>query len=712
MTRKSLGNKEALINRATWASALLVMLAIAISVKLFRVQFQEEYQGKKWKEHGVSFDVRLDTIKAMRGNIYAHDGSLLATSLPFYIVGLDTKVADSAYYARHLDELIRLLVKETGRSAEYYRRLINDTRVHPVRRYVQLLPGMVDFQQREKIRKWPFFRLEGTKIKVARGGKFDIRYSRYRPFGNMAERTVGKLDPATEKGFLGIEASFNKELTGEDGIGWIERLPSGEKIPIGEGVDIQPKPGADIHTTLDMNLQDIAESSLRKTLTRYQADNGCAIVMEVATGKIRAMVNLGHIGNNQFVENYNHAIATSTDPGSTFKLATLLAVLEETKLDPENTWVDAKDGVAYYKGAKIQDAKKGPIGRITASQVFEKSSNVGIHLLMQRYFYSQPDKYLKYLERFRLPSLTGIPMKGEASPTVPSRKSKSWSKTSLTYMSQGYELRLTPLQMLALYNAVANNGYWVRPMIVSQIGSDVRTAITYEPYTADTPICSAETIKKVQKMLQGVVERGTATSIRSPYYTLAGKTGTAQKLINGSYTEGRYYTSFAGYFPADKPTYSCIVIVDNPKGFSMERLYAGSVAAPVFKEIADRIFAFDIALHKAGPRASATAEPLKWVGSKKDQEALQATLQLPASTTDFEWVRASTSRTQTTLKEQNIEKADLPDVRGMSLRDALFVLENKGFRVIYKGFGKVKAQSLPPSTQYSGPKNIALTLGR
>ena len=712
MTRKSLGNKEALINRATVASVLLVLLALAIGVKLFSVQFKEEYQGKKWKEHGVNFDVRLDTIEAMRGNIYAQDGSLLATSLPFYIVGLDTKVADSAYYARHLDELIRLLVKQTGRPAAYYRQLINDARTHPVRRYVQLLPGVVDFQQREKIRKWPFFRPEGTKVKVAKGGKFDIRYNRYRPFGNMAERTVGKLDPATEEGFFGIEASFHKELAGEDGINWVERLPSGEKIPIGDGVDVRPKPGADVHTTLDINLQDIAESSLRKTLTRYQADNGCAIVMEVATGEIRAMVNLGQTAGNQFVENFSYAIKGRTNPGSTFKLATMMAVLEEDKLDPDNTWLDTGNGTTYYRGARIEDAKDGGLGRLTVSQILEKSSNIGIHLLMQRYFYNQPDKYLSYLERFRLPSLTGISMKGEIPPYIPNRKSKYWSKTSLTYMGYGYELELSPLQVLALYNAVANNGYWVRPMIVRRVGSDSRTATYYEPYTTDSPICSSETIKKVQKMLQGVVERGTATNIRSQHYTLAGKTGTSQKLINGSYTKGRYYTSFAGYFPADKPKYSCIVIVDNPKGFSMKQLYAGSVAAPVFKEIADRIFAFDIALHKAGPRASAKAEPLKWVGSKKDLEALRATLQLPASTTDSDWVQASTSRTKTTWKEQNIEKTDLPDVRGMSLRDALFVLENKGFRVIYKGLGKVKEQSLPPSTQYKGPKNIALTLAR
>ncbi|MEZ4903731.1 MAG: penicillin-binding protein 2 [Spirosomataceae bacterium] len=346
---------------------------------------------------------------------------------------------------------------------------------------------------------------------------------------------------------------------------------------------LQPVNGLDIHTTIDLNFQDIAETALKATLKRYQASSGSVIVMEVATGEIRAIANLTRRkGDSTYYERYNHALAEKSNPGSTFKLATMLAALEEGL--PMSRVYPTGNGIAQYRSAIIRDTKRTGHGSITAQQVFEKSSNVGVHLIMKDYFYQHSEKYVGYLKRFHLRESTGIQMKGEPTPYIPTPQSKKWSKTSLTYMSYGYEAELTPLQMLAFYNAIANDGYWVRPMLVKQIKQADELIQDIPPFKKEERIASEKSIKKARTMLEGVVEHGTATNIKNPLYKIAGKTGTAQKLVNGRYVPGLFNTSFIGYFPADNPRYTCLIVVDSPRGFSMEQLYAGSVAAPVFKE--------------------------------------------------------------------------------------------------------------------------------
>lgn len=703
-------NKKALINRARTVGWLLFLLAIMVFVKLIRVQYYDTFKGKTWAEYSEKNDLKLDTIPAARGNIYASDNSLLATSLPYYYVGFDTKVADSAYFYNHIDELAALLAKNfRENTAAGYRSKIMRYRVSKSKRYLRLKAREITHLEREKIKQWPFF----AKDRKGGGGKFETIYKRYKPFSPMADRTIGGIDPKSGRGYIGLEASFDKQLEGKSGIGWVERVEGGMKIPVGDAFNVQPEAGRDIYTTLDMNYQERTEIALRRKLMEMDADFGSVVIMEVATGEIKAMANLTKRGPGKYEEVFNYALAGSNDPGSTFKLATMMALLEETNMNPDQVTVNTGTGAMKFHNHMIRDAHRGGFGTITASQVLEKSSNIGIVLLMQRYFASKPDKYLQYLKQFHLTQPTGIHMKGEKPPLIRDRKSKHWSNYSLYFMAHGYEMQMTPLQTLAFYNAVANNGYWVRPMIVREIRNAEEVEDKIPPYVEDKPICSPETIRKVKKMLEGVVQSGLAKHIKSDLYDIAGKTGTARKLINGVYTEGKNYTSFAGYFPADKPKYSCIVIIDNPKSTGADYTrYAGSVAAPVFKEVADRIYAYDVAIQKpvkdSIPEKSAD---VKWAGNVADLNIVNKELNLTPVAEDAEYAAASLyKKGKTKWKPRTVDGLDVPDLQGLSMRDALYIMENKGFRVNFKGVGKVVGQSLPPGANKSGVKTILLTL--
>lgn len=704
-----LNNKKALIFRARVVGWLLFLLAVLVFVQLIKVQYYSTFKGKTWQEYSLKNDLLLDTIPAMRGNIYSSDNSLLATSLPYYYVGFDTKVADPKYFNANIERFadsLSAVFKES--SSQEYVSKIRKYRNHKSKRYLRLKSREITYLEKERIKNWPFF----TKEKKGGGGKFEMIYKRYKPFSPMADRTIGGTDPKSGRGYIGIEASFDKKLEGKDGVGWVEKVEGGIKIPVGDALNIQPEPGNDIYTTLDMNYQDMAEIALRRKLTEMQADFGSVVVMEVATGEIRALANLTKRGEDRYEEVFNYALAGSNDPGSTFKLMTMMALLEETHMDPDRVTVNTGNGEMKFRRNIIRDAHRGGFGVLTVSEVLEKSSNIGIVKLMQQYFAKKPDKYLEYLKQFHVTSPTGIHMKGEKPPQIRDRSSKLWSDYSMYYMAHGYEMQMTPLQTLALYNAVANDGYWVRPMIVREIRSAEQTD-KIPPYVEEKPICSPETIRKVKKMLEGVVNKGLAKNIKSELFRIAGKTGTARKLIEKEYVEGKNYTSFVGYFPADKPKYSCIVIVDNPKSSGADYTrYAGSVAAPVFKEVADRIYAYDVAIQKTvRDTLPETNKHVRWAGRSEDLNAISKELRLTPVPEGSDYVAGSLLlKGKTTWKTRNVNNQDVPNLQGMPMRDALYLLENKGYRVAFKGSGKVVEQSLPPGTNKTGIKSILLTL--
>ncbi|WP_082685141.1 penicillin-binding protein [Hymenobacter sedentarius] len=701
--------KKSIVTRVRLAFLGVAVFSSAIFWKATKIQYQE---GTKWRALEQERRISYQPVPATRGNIYSDNESIMATSLPFYRVAWDPGVVDDAVFRAGVDSLAWHLSHFFGdRSVqEYRRRLVNarDPR-HPMVRYIRLNSRQINFQEKKLLAKWPIFR-----AKRNRGGAiFEKVDKRFRPFGGLAQRTIGFVNE--DHHGAGLEYTFEQSLAGKSGEALFERVPGGVK-PVYDGTEIKPLPGYDVKTTLDINLQDVAENALYKSLVDNNAEYGCVILMEVATGEIKAVANLGKASDDTYKEDYNYAFADQgrTEPGSTFKLASMMALFEarpDIKLDDI---VDTGNGRMLVGGAVKSDSHG--YGRITVQQVFEKSSNIGVARLVNENFAKNPAEYTDYLKRFGLDKPLGFQMAGEARPYVKDPTDRSWSKTSLTTMSIGYELKLAPLQTLAFYNAVANGGVKVQPLIVKEIKQADKVLQRNETKVLNPKICSEATLAKVKAMMEGVVTEGTARAIRPKDYSIAGKTGTAWKFKNGQYTK-TYSTSFCGYFPADKPKYSCIVVVDSPRN---GRIYGADVAAPVFREVADKCMARDLLSQRpllAKARLNKSHVPLVRAGMQEELALVCQKLGLAGKTQATggeEWVRAASdtafhART-VALVVNPVRPGRVPQVSGLSLRDALFLLENRGLHVRATGTGRVREQSLPVGSPIKRGDVITLTL--
>ncbi len=699
--------KRSIVLRVRVVFILIALTSAAIPYRIAQLQLTE---GDKWREKAETINFQYREVPATRGNIYAGDGSLLATSLPFYRVAMDPTIAKSDKYKAGLDSLSRFLsFFYKDKSAAAYKRMINDSRLDS-KRYLVLNRKQIGYQDMQKMVQWPIFR-EG---RLAGGVIFEKVEKRYRPFNSLAGRTVGFLNEDSYG--AGIEYSFNSYLSGKDGKALFQRLAGGSWKPVFDAEDVKPEDGFDVITTLDVNIQDVAETALRRQLTDRDAGFGSVIVMEVKTGQIKAIANLQRNKNaNGYGENYNFAIGDqgNTEPGSTFKLLSMLALLEENKISLDQK-VETGNGVHKFYNQYMRDAKNGGYGTITIREAFEKSSNVAISKLVDEHFGSSPSKFMGYIEKVGLKEPIGFQLTGEGKPYFKKPGDKNWYGTSLPWISIGYESKVNPLHTLALYNAVANGGVMVKPYIVKAVVKGNQIEKSYEPEIMRERIASEKTIKNLQELLEGVVSRGTAKNIANADYKIAGKTGTAQKLIGGAYTE-TYYTSFAGYFPADHPKYSMIVVIDSPNGFAA---YGGDVSAPVFKEIADRIYALDVELNPDNQskifQADATLpkSPFIPAGRAEEIHKILEELGLKANPTQSEeWVKTITSGESIQWQSNDTDKPMVPDVSGLSLRDALFILENKGLRVNYTGKGRVQNQSMTPGSALVPNATINLVLG-
>ncbi|TXK44484.1 transpeptidase family protein [Pontibacter qinzhouensis] len=664
-----------------------------------------------WKAISKERRVRYQPVYATRGNIYSDNDvssgneSILATSLPFYRVAFDPTIAETQVFNAGVDSLAMLLARFYGdKSEDHYRRRIKNARTNG-RRYIRLNSRQINYQDKKMMAQWPIFRAGKN-----RGGViFEKVEKRFKPFGLLAERTIGFVN--VDKNGAGLEFSFNDNLSGTDGEALFERIAGGNK-PIYDGTEVKPQHGYDIKTTIDINLQDVAENALYKALAKTDADYGCVIMMEVKTGEIKAIANLGKTKGG-YIEDYNYAVGNQgrTEPGSTFKLASMMALFEHTNVKLSDS-VDTGHGSFRIKGRTMTDSKIGGYGKITVQEVFEKSSNIGVAKLTEEYFGNNPKAFTDYLNRFGLGSTLGFQMDGEARPYLKSPQDRSWSATSLASMSIGYELKLSPLQTLAFYNAVANNGVKIQPIIVKEIRKTDNVIQTFQTRVLDEKICSDETLKKLRAMMEGVVEHGTAKNIRSNDYKVAGKTGTARKVKNGKYVK-TYSTSFVGYFPADNPKYSCIVIIDSPRGVNV---YGGDVAAPVFKELADKAYARDLAMHKpllARVVPNKESMPDIRSGSLDDLSLIcnKIGISSHSKSPDEDWVHVEPQKRSLVFKPNPVNDAIVPDVTGMTLRDALFILENQRLRVKVEGTGKrVQRQSLAPGATIEKEGQIILVL--
>jgi cell division protein FtsI (penicillin-binding protein 3) len=693
--------KKSILLRVRVAFLFVLLFSVAIVYRIAHIQIG---QGEYWKQKAREKQLDFRVVKATRGNIYSDNGSLLATSVPYYKVAIDPTACRKEIYDQGISNLCIKLADFFGdKSPLDFRRRIDKARKEK-RSYLVLSSRIIDHQEKKRMQTWPIFK-EG---RFKGGVLFEKIDRRVLPFAYMGRRTVGAINQEG-RGVAGLEFSFNQQLGGRDGEALFERI-AGSFKPVNDGTEIKPEPGLDIQTTIDINLQDVAEASLLRSVQEHQADYGCVVVMEVATGQIKAMANLGRLPSGEYAEKFNYAVSALTDPGSTFKLPTMMALLEETALSPNDS-IDTEGGKFKYYDLEMRDSKPGGYGTLTVQGAFEHSSNVAFVKLMIQHFASKPQRYLDYLRTFGLTQPLGFQMKGEGRPYIKTLQDRTWSGTTLPWMAVGYESRISPLQMLTFYNAVANNGKMVQPIIVKEVRMADEVLERYESVVINEKICSDKTLQKVQAMLEGVVERGTASNVRNNDYKIAGKTGTSQKIKNGRYTRS-YYTSFMGYFPADNPKYSCAVVIDNPQGFHQ---HGADVAAPVFKDIADKVYARDIQMHKLLPKqyvAESSTFPVLKAGYMDDLRLICNELGVSNHANESEeWVEATPKAESIFWRTRNTREGVVPDVRGMTLKDALFILENKGLRVNHTGRGRVISQSQSAGAVSLRGSTVYLMLG-
>ncbi|MBU8891308.1 MAG: PASTA domain-containing protein [Bacteroidales bacterium] len=679
----------------------IFMLAFAILI-IGKILYLQLIEGAKWKDKAQTLTLQDITIEPNRGDILASDGRLLASSVPYYEIRMDTRSTgmDDAIFNSGIDSLsMKLSELFRDKSQSEYKNDLVKARKSGER--FHLIKRRVNYNQLKKIKTFPIFRLGQYK-----GGFIAIQTNlRIQPHVSLASRTIGKTTLGEGGNVVGIEGAYDKEMKGVEGVRLMQRLNGNVWMPVHDGNEVEPRDGMDIVTTIDVDIQDVAENALLKQLTRHEARHGTAVLMEVSTGEIKAIVNLQRNSKGQYKESYNYAIGESRAPGSTFKLASIIALLEDGYVELEDT-VHTGNGEIMYYDKKIADTKKGGHGIITVQEVFELSSNVGISKLVTDYYTGKEEKFINRLYGMNLNNRLGIAIKGEGEPEIKYPGDKLWSGVSLPQMSIGYEVRLTPLQTLTLYNAIANDGKMVKPKFVKGLMYHGDLVKTFNTEVLKQSVCSRSTLRKVKIMLEGVVERGTAKNIRNENYKIAGKTGTAQIANKESgYSDKSkisYQASFAGYFPADNPKYSCIVVVNAP---SRNVYYGNLVAGPVFKEIADKVYATNVDMHEGLKMADNEMESeidIPYTKNSNRDELKNALNYLGINVNDedvvSDWVLTTRLDSCVKLENRTIVQNLMPNVKGMGVKDAVFILENMGLSVELQGRGTILKQSIAPGT--------------
>ncbi|APU10708.1 penicillin-binding protein [Cellulophaga lytica] len=664
-------SEKNILTRLYIVAGFLFLFAIAVAVKLISIQVVD---GDKYRKLAMDRTERVFVIEPNRGNLISDDGSLLATSVNKYTIRFDAVTVRNSDFNENIKPLSDALGKMFQKPSSYYQQLLRKARSNKNR--YKLIARNLDYSDYIKIKKFPLFE-KGPN----RGGLIvEQKTVREHPLGKIAERSVGyeRVDEEGHYTRVGLEGAFGQYLRGEEGRRLKQKIAKGQWKPIGPDNDVEPKDGYDVVSTIDINIQDIAHHALLGQLEKYNADHGCVIVMEVATGEVKAISNLGRTKNNTYYERLNYAVGESSEPGSTFKLVSMVAALEDKIIDT-STVVDTENGRWKIYDRTVRDSKWGGYGKISFGKAFEYSSNTAFAKVIHNGYKNNPEKFVDRLMEMNLNRDLGLPIKGEGKPVIRYPGDKGWSGISLAWMSHGYEVSLTPLQTLTFYNAIANGGEMVRPRLIKEVKEWNKTIYKFDKEVINPSICSKETVKKVQALLKNVVEskKGTGHKLYSPNFSMAGKTGTAQKnYVAKDPNKLQYISSFAGYFPADEPKYSCIVVVHDPD--KKAGFYGADVAGPVFKSVAHKIYA-------TSPKTDIVKGLA--VSSKKlngDYEAYYKSVQKKYRT--------------------------VPNVKGMSGMDAVSLLENLGIKVVVKGNGKVKAQSVAQGTAVNGVSKITLEL--
>ncbi len=683
----------------------MLLFGMAIIAKIVYIQMRE---GEELTEKAISQELKVFNIESNRGNIIAVDGSLLATSVPIFEVRFDASnpAISNAQFNSKVDSIAIGLGKILNKSSRTIKNQLVTARKKG-NRYM-LISRKVSYDQLKQIRRLPIFR--NGKY---RGGLITLQKTqRAHPFDELAARTIGYVIEKEDL-YVGLEGAYSDKLSGTDGKQVMRRINHGDWIPIHDDNEVEPIDGLDLITTLDIHIQDVAEQALLETLLKNKAFQGCAVVMEVKTGKIRANANLRYdSADGQYKESYNYSIGESIEPGSTFKLASILAALEDNKTQLTDSLITGEGYTTYYNRG-MQDVHKIGNGRVTVRDAFEHSSNVGISKVINEAYKNEPEKFIERLYSFNLNTPLNLEIKGEGKPQIKHPSNKNiWYGTSLPWMSIGYELTVTPMQTLTLYNSIANDGVMVKPYFVTDIMEGGVSKQHFESQVINPQVVSESTLLQAKSLLEGVIERGTGKStFKNCPYKVAGKTGTAQIAVGGAYNKKNYNGTFVGYFPADNPVYSCIVVVNNP---SAGKYYGGSVAAPVFKEIADNLYATSISLEKATNEVqdSLTKSWKKRPLYAKDAKAIFSELNIPFVENQGaeEWIVASGENGTTAFEAVRFPEKVVPNVKGMKARDAVFLLENLGISISINGRGVVRSQSVRSGSRVTPNMQINLEL--
>ncbi|MEL0457250.1 penicillin-binding protein [Flavobacteriaceae bacterium SZ-1-7] len=647
----------------------MFVFGLAVVFKLVSIQFM---QGDKYRALATERVVKDVVIPANRGNVYSVNGNLLATSIPKYDIRFDALTPSVKNFEEYVKPLCDSLSKYSGKSSNGLERDIRKARANKNRYY--LLARNIGYSDYIRLRNFPLLNLGAFK-----GGLIvEQKTKREHPMGAIAQRSIGyeRFDDKGNVTRAGIDGAFGvKYLRGVDGKRKKQQIGKGQWKPLSDANEVEPKDGYDVYTTIDVNIQDIAHHALLKQLEEYEADHGCVVVMETKTGEIRAISNLGRNSDGLYYERLNYAVGESHEPGSTFKVMALMAALEDKVVDT-STVIDTKLGYKQFYGRGIYDTHGH--GKISVARVLEVSSNIGLATIIDEGYSENPKKFIGHLQDWNLNKPLGLPILGEGNPIIPEPGDKIWSKNALPSIAYGYNLKLTPLQTLTFYNAIANNGVMVKPKFIKAVKELDDVIETFEGDVSNEKICSEKTLKEIQSILKNVVVRGTGRSLYSEYFSMAGKTGTAQTeyWMKDWKENRRYISSFSGYFPAENPKYSCIVVIHKP---SVEKGYYGAdVTGPVFKRIAQKIF---------------TDTPII-------DEVQSLDVQVAEVENEFE----------TFYQTAQTYKTIMPDVIGLPAMDALALLENMQVDVKVKlnGNGIIKEQSVSKNTKLKTNQTVVL----
>jgi cell division protein FtsI (penicillin-binding protein 3) len=682
----------------------LVVFGMFILGKAF---YTQRFEGAYWKSLSDSMHTKILDLDAERGTIYSEDGSMLSTSLPQFDIYIDfgadgLRQKNGFRFYDNIDSLSYSLANLfKDKSTETYKRELklafkNKDRYYPLHK-------KVSFEDYKMLREFPLVRLGKNKS----GFIAEVNTKRLNPYGELGFRTIGLYRENSK--LVGLERSFDTVLRGTTGKRLVRFVSGGVMMPV-EGYEVEPENGNDIYTTLDVNIQDITERALMRKMQENEALEGSCIVMEVATGKIKAIANLGRTPEGNYFEIENYALKTS-EPGSTIKLITLMAALDDKYVTIKDKIV-INGGRWTFNGRTIVDDHHGP-EEVTFKEAFTHSSNVAMSKLAYQYYSKDPKKYYKHFTNLHLTGRTGIELNEEFKPLIKNpNTAKYWHPQTLASWGFGYEIMLSPLQLLTVYNAVANNGRLMKPYLVNEIRNYGITIKKNEPIVLNEHVCSESTVKQLQECLAATCIEGTGkNAFATALYKAAGKTGTA-KVNDGKfkYSDGVYQSGFAGYFPAENPKYSMIVVIKNKPRIA--NYYGGTVAAPVFREIADHLYKYFIEQQEP-IHVPAVADSMLYTFSGLKKEVLTISSQFGYSYTDQlvgNWRKSFLKNN--TLQSQTINTAGniMPDVKGMGLKDALYVLETAGMKIQVSGKGKIFNQSVAAGSSVAKGQEITLYL--